>query len=72
MSAWDEVLTLIDGHVDAHPLASLALTPGTRLWTRDSKLHRVAELLGCAHPESTHGSPVCRQRAHKGQRVSPL
>lgn len=59
----DEVLTFIDGHVlhgkgigyvDVHLLASVALTPGLRLWTRDSKLRRVAELLDCAHPESTH------------------
>ena len=59
----DEVLTFIDGHVlhgkgigyvDVHLLASVALTPGLRLWTRDSKLRRVAELLDCAHSESTH------------------
>lgn len=59
----DEVLKFIDGHVlhgkgigyvDVHLLASVALTPGVRLWTRDSKLRRVAELLDCAHPESTH------------------
>jgi len=59
----DEVMTFIEGHVlhgrgigyvDVHMLASVALTPGTRLWTRDSKLRRVAELLGCAHPESSH------------------
>lgn len=59
----DEVLKFIDdhvlhgkgiGYVDVHLLASVALTPGARLWTRDSKLRRVAGLLGCAHPESTH------------------
>ncbi len=59
----DEVLKFIDGHVlhgkgigyvDVHLLASVALTPGVRLWTRDSKLRRVAELLDCAQPESTH------------------
>lgn len=47
----DEVLKFIDGHVlhgkgigyvDVHLRASVALTPGTRLWTRDSKLRRPA------------------------------
>ena len=59
----DEVLKFIESHelhgkgigyVDAHLLASVALTPGARLWTRDARLRRTAELLGCAHPESTH------------------
>jgi predicted nucleic acid-binding protein len=36
------------GYVDAHLLASLRLTPGTRLWTRDQRLHRVANELGMA------------------------
>jgi hypothetical protein len=59
----DEVLTFIDsqvlygkgiGYVDAHLLASVALTPGARLWTRDTKLRRAADSLGFAHPESAH------------------
>lgn len=59
----DEVLTFIDrhalhgkgiGYVDAHLLASVALTPGSTLWTRDARLRRLAESLGCAHRESAH------------------
>jgi hypothetical protein len=59
----DEVLKFIGSHalhgkgigyVDAHLLASVALTPGTRLWTRDTKLRRIADTFGCAHPESAH------------------
>ena len=59
----DEVLTFIEsrvlhgkgiGYVDVHLLASVALTPGTRLWTRDTKLRRMADLLGCSDPESSH------------------
>jgi predicted nucleic acid-binding protein len=42
------------GYVDVHLLASVALTEGTRLWTRDLKLHRVAAALGRGHPEPTH------------------
>jgi predicted nucleic acid-binding protein len=38
------------GYVDAHLLASVALTPGARLWTRDMKLHRLADQLGFGHP----------------------
>lgn len=58
-----EVLTFIGrhslqsrgiGYVDVHLLASVALTPGARLWTRDTRLRRTAELLGCAHPEAAH------------------
>jgi predicted nucleic acid-binding protein len=30
------------GYVDAHLLASLRLTPGSALWTRDARLHMVA------------------------------
>jgi predicted nucleic acid-binding protein len=59
----DEVLGFIEthalhgkgiGYVDVHLLASVALTPGARLWTRDTKLLRVAALQGCAHPEPAH------------------
>jgi predicted nucleic acid-binding protein len=31
------------GLVDAHLLAAVTLTPGSRLWTRDKKLLKVAE-----------------------------
>ena len=50
-----EVLHLIDrhalygtgiGYIDAHLLASLRLTPGALLWTRDKPLQIVAERLG--------------------------
>ena len=34
------------GYVDAHLLASVRLSPGTRLWTRDKRLHEVAGQLG--------------------------
>jgi predicted nucleic acid-binding protein len=59
----DEVLTFVEsqilygkgiGYVDVHLLTSVALTPGARLWTRDTKLRRAADSLGCAHPESAH------------------
>jgi predicted nucleic acid-binding protein len=50
-----EVLHFIDrevlfgrgiGYVDAHLLASIRLTPGTSLWTRDKRLHAVADQIG--------------------------
>ena len=59
----DEVLHFIDrhalhgqgiGYIDTHLLASVALTQGARLWTRDLKLRRVAQALGCALKEPTH------------------
>lgn len=37
------------GYVDAHLLASLRLLPGSRLWTKDSRLHTQAERLGVAY-----------------------
>jgi predicted nucleic acid-binding protein len=52
-----EVLHLIDrqalfgrgiGYVDAHLLAATRLTAGSRLWTRDRRLHAVAVGLGLA------------------------
>lgn len=55
----DEVLRFIEqrglhgkgiGFIDVHLLASTALTAGARLWTRDKRLHVVAEELGCEHP----------------------
>jgi predicted nucleic acid-binding protein len=36
------------GYVDVHLLASVRLTPGAELWTRDNRLHSVAEELGLA------------------------
>ena len=51
----DEVLGMIDrwalfgqgiGYVDAHLLASIPLSPGTLLWTRDKRLRAVAVSLG--------------------------
>ena len=54
----DEVLVFLDrhrlhgkglGYVDMHLLASAALTAGIKLWTRDKRLHGVAQTLGCAH-----------------------
>lgn len=36
------------GYIDAHLLASVRLTPGTQLWTRDKRLRAHAERLGVA------------------------
>jgi hypothetical protein len=53
----EEVLRLIEnerlfgrgiGYVDAHLLASVRLTPGSALWTRDKRLNDVAHRLGVA------------------------
>jgi predicted nucleic acid-binding protein len=38
------------GYVDAHLLAATRLTPGTTLWTRDSRLRRAAEAINIACP----------------------
>ena len=52
-----EVLTFIEreslhglgiGYIDAHLLASVRLTPGSSLWTRDKRLAKIAEKLGVA------------------------
>jgi len=54
----DEVLRFIERHklhgkgigfVDAHLLASAALTSGSSLWTRDKRLRAVAQTLALAH-----------------------
>ncbi len=37
------------GYVDAHLLASVTLNGSARLWTRDRRLHAVAETLGLAY-----------------------
>lgn len=53
----DEVLGFIErhrlfglgmGYVDAHLMAATRLTPGALLWTRDKRLHAVADRLGVA------------------------
>ena len=58
----DEVLGFIErqslhgkgiGYVDVHLLASVALTGGTKLWTRDKRLRAAADDLDCAHPDAT-------------------
>ena len=52
-----EVLTFIErealhglgvGYIDAHLLASVRLTPGSSLWTRDKRLAKIAVKLGVA------------------------
>jgi predicted nucleic acid-binding protein len=57
----DEVLSFIErhalhgkgiGYVDAHLLASAALTDGAKLWTRDKRLLTAAQKLGCAFQDS--------------------
>ena len=58
----DEVLGFIErhslhgkglGYVDVHLLASVALTDGTKLWTRDKRLRVAAHDLDCAHADAT-------------------
>ena len=53
----DEVLTFVTkntlygigiGYIDAHLLASVQLTAGALLWTRDKRLHVAANRLGLA------------------------
>jgi predicted nucleic acid-binding protein len=36
------------GYTDAHLIASILITPATLLWTRDKRLHAVAERFGLA------------------------
>jgi hypothetical protein len=57
----EEVLSFIErhvlhgkgiGYVDVHLLASVALTVGAQLWTRDGRLQAVAEALGCAFQDT--------------------
>lgn len=40
------------GYVDAHLLASIKLTPGSTLWTRDRRLHEVAARMGVAFADT--------------------
>jgi predicted nucleic acid-binding protein len=42
------------GYVDIHLLASVALTEGARIWTRDKKLRLVAQRMGCAYQDTAH------------------
>ena len=60
----EEVLAFIEtgalsglgvGYVDAHLLASVRLTAGTLLWTRDRRLQHAAERLGLAWLPRTVG-----------------
>jgi predicted nucleic acid-binding protein len=44
------------GYVDAHLLAAVRLTPGAELWTKDKRLHGVAEQLGLATTPARRGS----------------
>jgi hypothetical protein len=55
----DEVMAYVDAHalfglgigyVDAHLLASTALTTGSSLWTRDKRLRAAASSLGSLAP----------------------
>lgn len=59
----DEVLTLIGdgslagsgiGYVDAHLLAAARLTRDAVLWTRDQRLHSIAERFGVAWKANGH------------------
>jgi predicted nucleic acid-binding protein len=41
------------GYVDAHLVASTALTEDAKLWTRDKRLLAVAQKLGCAFQDTS-------------------
>lgn len=41
------------GYVDVHLLASVALTQGASLWTRDKRLQAAADDLGCAYQDTS-------------------
>jgi predicted nucleic acid-binding protein len=41
------------GYVDAHLLASVALTQGASLWTRDKRLQVAADDLGCSWQDTS-------------------
>ncbi len=58
VASYEEILSFITvnrlggtgiGYVDAHLLAAIKLTTGSRLWSRDKRLARVAEELGIAY-----------------------
>lgn len=40
------------GYIDAHLLAAVRLAPGSRLWTRDKRLHGVSQRLDLAYAPS--------------------
>jgi predicted nucleic acid-binding protein len=42
------------GYVDVHLLASVALTEGATIWTRDRKLRLIAQTIGCAYQDTAH------------------
>jgi predicted nucleic acid-binding protein len=42
------------GYIDVHLLASVALTDGAQLWTRDQRLRQVAAAMGFAYSETAH------------------
>ncbi len=42
------------GYVDVHLLASVALTGGTQLWTRDQRLCQIADSMGFGYSETAH------------------
>ena len=59
----DEVLQFVErhllhgkgiGYVDVHLLASVALTEGAEIWTRERRLRLVAEKLGCVYQDAAH------------------
>jgi len=47
----NELMGLGIGYVDAHLLAAVVLGDSMRLWTRDKRLHAVAEVLNVAWDE---------------------
>jgi predicted nucleic acid-binding protein len=42
------------GYIDAHLLAAVRLSPTSRLWTNDKRLHTVAADMGLVFPERPH------------------
>lgn len=42
------------GYIDVHLLASVALTGGAQLWTRDQRLRQVAATMGFAYSETAY------------------
>lgn len=40
------------GYVDAHLLASVRLTPGSRIWTRDKRFDALAREMNIAHSQT--------------------
>jgi predicted nucleic acid-binding protein len=46
--SYNKLYALGIGYIDAHLLASVRLTPGATLWTRDKRLAKAAESLNLA------------------------